>query len=266
MPRIKTLLVCFFLMSTITHAQTFFSQTLEGQIKSEDKDVADVHVLNTTSGRATITDVQGFFKIVARPNDTIYFSAVHYKKKEIVVSLEMLNSKMIFVTLESFTNELDEVIVRPFNLSGDLSLDMKSLEIDPVVTASTLNLPNAYAKNYTQSERLLKEAAMPKFNIGMLLSLPVNPIINAITGRTKMLKNRVTVDKKYAHTQAIEQSIVDSLFINELKIPKENRADFMYFCEVDEEFQVLSTGPDELKLWAYLRKKSEVYRKNNELD
>jgi hypothetical protein len=118
----------------------------------------------------------------------------------------------------------------------------------------------------TQSERKLQEASSGLYSLRRPLAVGLNPIINAITGRTKMLKNRVAVEKKYAQTQAVEASIVDSLFIVNLKIPKEKIADFMYFCEVDNEFQQLVALNDQLKLWEYLLRRSKLYRENNELD
>lgn len=247
-------------------AQNFFSHELEGKVLSKDKDVADVHVMNITTGKAVITDIEGYFKIAVRLNDTLLFSAVQYKKKKVVLSQDMMSSKLIYVHLEEFMNQLDEVVVRPFNLSGDLTKDMESLQTEEVVTASTLGLPNAYVKPLTQSERLLSEAAMPKFNIGMLLSLPFNPIINEITGRTKMLKRRVAVDNNYARTQRVTEFYADSLYVTDLKIPKLRIDDFMYFCEVDSSFNAIVNTQDQFKIWEFLRKKSLVYRENNELD
>ncbi|PCJ92727.1 MAG: hypothetical protein COA50_15610 [Flavobacteriaceae bacterium] len=247
-------------------AQNFFSHELKGRVHGNGKDVANVHVMNTTSGKAVITDVIGNFAIPVKLNDTLFFSAVQYKKKQLVISKDMMKSSLINVYLEDFVNELDEVVLRPYDLSGDLSKDMGNIKIEAVVTASTLGLPNAYVKPLTQSERLLSEAAMPKFNIGMIFSLPFNPIINEITGRTKMLKKRVALDKKYVQTQSVQALYVDSIFVSELKIPVERIADFMYFCEVDEGFDSIVSIKDELKIWEFLKKKSLVYRENNKLE
>ncbi|NJB70747.1 hypothetical protein GGR42_001209 [Saonia flava] len=262
----KILFVFLFMASASMGAQNFFSHQLEGKVQSDNKDVADVHVMNTTTGRATITDQEGYFEIVVKLNDTLLFSAVQYKRKQVVISQTMLESSLVYVPLEEFMNELDEVVVRPFNLSGDLTKDMENLEIGPVVSASTLGLPNANAKTFTQSERLLKEASMPKFNMGMLLSLPFNPIINEITGRNKMLRKRVAIDSQYARTQRVTNYYVDSLYVSELKIPRDKIDDFMYFCEVDENFNAVVDTHDQLKIWEFLKGKSLVYRENNGLD
>lgn len=252
--------IYFFLACFCSQAQTLSSTNLQGKVVSETKDIADVHVLNTTTKKATITNAYGYFSIPVRLNDTLVFSAVQFKRKEMVISTSMLESKIIFVTLEEGLTELDEVVVMPYNLSGTLDQDVENLETEPVVTASTLGLPNAYVKPPTKAERELYEAVS---GAGLV---PLNPILNAISGRTKMLKKRLARDKKYARTGRVRAFYADSLFIGELKIPEAKIDDFMYFCEVDTEFSALVDTHDRLKIWSFLRQKSVVYRENNGLE
>lgn len=240
-------------------AQTLFSTKLEGRVYSKEGDVAATHVLNTTTQRATITDSKGFFSIPAKLNDTIIFSAVQFKRKQIVVTVSILESKLVSIPLEDVLTELDEVVVMPYNLTGDMTRDMNRLETDPVVTASTLGLPNAYVKVPTKAERELYAATVNPF-------MSFDPLINAITGRTKMLKKRVARDEKYARTQRVREFYADSVFRNDLKIPETRIDDFMYFCEVDSAFQTAVDSHDRLRIWGFLRKKSVIYRKSNELD
>ena len=266
MPKNSNLFFLFFCISTASWAQTSFSQRLEGKVFSNDKGVPDVHVMNTTAQKATISDDEGGFSITAGLNDTLLISAVQFKRKTVVVSAAMLSSTSIYIPLEEFVNELDEVVVRPYDLSGDLAKDMQNLRTGQVISSSTLGLPNADVKPMMQSERLLKEASMGPLTLGTFTSVPFNPIINAITGRTKMLKKRVARDKKYLRTQEIRHSFADSLFVTQLKIPEEKIDDFMYFCEVDESFNALARSDDTIAIWRFLLKKSTIYRENNDLD
>ncbi|MEB8347348.1 carboxypeptidase-like regulatory domain-containing protein [Flavobacteriaceae bacterium KMM 6898] len=247
-------------MGVSVGAQSFFSKELEGRVLNESGDVAATHVMNTTTNRATITSVEGFFKIAAHLNDTLVFSAVQFKKKEVVVTQSILQSKSLFITMEDALTELDEVVVRPFYLSGDISKDLESLETEPVVTASTLGLPNAYVIPMTQTERILNEATTG----GGIV--PLNPILNGISGRTKMLKKRLEIEEKYARTDRVRAFFSDSLYVQNLKIPITKIDDFMYFCEADIAFSSLVDTHDRLKIWSFFRKKSIVYRENNDLE
>jgi hypothetical protein len=252
MPRNKKFFLFFFLIVINASAQSIFSK-LEGKVTNLDKGIADVHVMNTSSNRATITDAEGRFSISTKLNDTILFSAVQYKRMSLVISRAMLESRSIIVPLEEFINELDEVVVRPYNLSGDLNRDMNSLNKEKVYVASTLGLPNAYVKPITQAERKLNEATTG----GGLV--PLNPIINAISGRTKYLKKVLASQEKYARTIRVREYYADSLFVKYLKIPENKIEDFMYFCEVDNAFSAVVDSHDKLKIWEYLKLRSSSY-------
>lgn len=252
----NSVFIVFTLIIITAKAQTF-SKKIEGKVYSKNGDVAATHVLNTTLNKATITDIEGDFSINASVNDTIVFSAVQFKKKQMVVTQDILAQKITYILLEELVNELDEVVVKPFYLSGNIGNDLKTLAIEPVVTASTLGLPNAYVIPPTKAEREMFEA---KSGGGLV---PINPIINAITGRTKMLKERVARNSKYARTQRVRAFYVDSIYVKELNIPLNKIDDFMFFCEVDTTFSSLVKTHDKFKIWEFLKKKSVIYRKNN---
>lgn len=256
----------FFFIFISLVGQTRVTKKLEGTVKSKNGDVAATHVLNNTSNQATITNIDGYFSLPVQLNDTLIFSAVQFKKKEFIVTQAVLVQKSLIVFLDDALTELEEVVVTPYNLTGNLNDDVDNLDIGEVVSASSLGLPNANVKPLMQSERLLREASFGPLTLGTFTSVPFNPIINAITGRTKMLKKRVARDKKYARTVRVRKLYSDSLFINDLKIPKLKIEDFMWFCEIDDEFQTTVDSHDHLKIWEFLRKKSIIYRKNNELD
>ncbi|WP_396590440.1 hypothetical protein [Allomuricauda sp. R78024] len=261
--RIKLLFSLLFLVAFSVSAQ---QKELRGKVYSKGKDVVGVVVQNVTTEKAVITDIDGNFSILIKLNDTLIFSAVQFKRKILPVNEVLFNTSFITVPLEEFVNELSEVVVKPYDLSGDLGQDLGGLQLEKDVSAEALGLPNAHQKIPSQSQRKLQQATFGKFNVGMILTPPLDPIINAITGRTKMLKNRVKVDKAYARTQRVQDFYVDSLFVVTLKIPSEKIEDFMYFCEVDEQFQQTVDSKDKLKLWDFLVLKSRAYRKNNSLD
>ncbi|WP_223170375.1 carboxypeptidase-like regulatory domain-containing protein [Maribacter aquimaris] len=259
MTRSRLLLPLFFVLGAGVGAQTLPSKQLEGRVYSDSGDVAATHVLNVTSKKASITDQDGFFSITVRLNDTLVFSAVQYKRKTMRVTQSVLESKLLYVPMEELINQLDEVIVMPYNLTGNMATDLGRTIIDPVVTSSTLGLPNAYVKLPTKAERELFAATANPI-------MSFDPLINAITGRTKMLKQRVARNKTYERTQRVRAFYADSLYTTEFKIPQGNIDDFMYFCEVDPVFQTLVDSHDRFKIWEFMRRKSVVYRENNRLD
>lgn len=251
-----------------------YSTELKGRVYSADADVAATHVSNISSNRGAITNATGFFTISVQLNDTLVFSAVQYKRKEVVVTIEVLKIDVFNVLLEPSLTELDEVVVTPYNLSGDLKRDINKIKVGPIVTASTLGLPNAYVKVKTQNERRLFEADNGKFiKIGFdstsfdpVFYINLNKILNRVTGRTKVLKKYVAIDKEIALLQKVKQFYPDSVFVQDLKIPKTKINDFMNFCEVDSTYTEVVETNDVLRIWEFLYRNSLIYRKNNALN
>jgi len=64
----------------------------------------------------------------------------------------MLESTLVSVPLEDEPAQLDEVVLRRYNVFGDIAKNM-----GPVVTAQPLGLPNAYVRIPTKAERELFE-------------------------------------------------------------------------------------------------------------
>tara|TARA_R110002051_G_scaffold241712_1_gene302102 strand:- start:70516 stop:71298 length:783 start_codon:yes stop_codon:yes gene_type:complete len=249
-------LIFLFCCSTLSFGQDFLYHSLQGRVISADNDVSATHVLNISASKAGITDAAGFFTITAKLYDTLVFSAIQFKTKQLVVSQEMLASKSIFVTLEASLTELDEVIVMPYNLSGELKRDMNNMQVTPALTAASLGLPNSNVKVMPQSERQLYSAQ----NGGSIIK-----VLNIITGETKRLKEFAAEQRSYRRTEFIRRSYHDTLYVKQLKIPKEKIDDFMHFCEIDAEFARTRTN-DKLRLWEIMLAKSVIYRKNNALE
>lgn len=221
-----------------------------------------MHVLNLTADRATITNLNGYFTLSAQVNDTIRFSSVQFDNKDLVISYEMLES-FIVVRLATSLTELEEVVVWPYMLSGNLLKDLDAVEIEALITASSLDLPNANANERIQSERLLYTARTWDFRV---VSVKLDPLINAISGRTKMLKERVARDLKESRYNEVYNNLDKSFLAKELKIPQDRVYDFYYFCETDSAFDSIVQLNVKGDILRFMMEKSNTYRKNNELD
>lgn len=261
----SNLLLLFLLFCFTGFAQVLGTKLLKAEITAVDGDITGVVVQNINLDRATITDLDGTFEIAVRLNDTLVFSALQFKKKRLPISAALMNTSFVSVVLEPFVNQLREVTVNPYGLTGQLGKDIGRIPLGKDVSAEGLGLPNAHVKIPTQSERKLQEASKGMYSFRNPLRVGLNPILNAITGRTKMLKNRVKIESTYARTQRVQKFYVDSIIEADLKIPKSKIADFMYYCEVDPEFQAMVDTQDHLKIWDFLVLKSKYYRKNNGL-
>ena len=165
-------------------------KVLDGLVKANE-DVDGIHVLNKSYLKFTITDTDGSFSIRARVGDTLIFSSLRYRIKEVMIDQRIWDRGELNIKLEEQVNELDEVIVGKI-LTGSLGSDIENFEISEEVNFWSLGIPGYTGRPKTKQERLLNEATTG----GGII--PLNPILNWITGRTKRLKNNIRFEKDEA--------------------------------------------------------------------
>ncbi len=262
-PRSCLLILGLLLALTVSAQQSSistFPTEIEGRTVENGEGIPDVHILNLSARTATITNADGVFRLEVSLGDTLMISAVRYMRLMWIISPEALEAGEIEIPLQPFVNELDEVVVSPYALTGDLAEDLTRVPENKAPTSYSLNLPNATARKYTQTENRLNEATT---GAGLV---PLNPLLNAITGRTKRLKKQLAVENRFAKLMEIRQPFADSVFVDQLGIPEERLSDYLYYCEVDSLFNDVAYSGDQLRIWAFFRRKGEEYRKNNDLD
>ena len=78
-------------ISTLTFSQQQI-EFVKGNVQSETSKLIlqNVHVLNLTKVKGTITSNKGEFEIQAKVNDTLYFSYIGYKPLKIVVTNDLI--------------------------------------------------------------------------------------------------------------------------------------------------------------------------------
>lgn len=253
-----------FIVLVLIGFQNMFSQSIEiiGRVESK-TNFENIHVINKTAQVFTITDKKGYFNITVKLNDTLTFSSIQHKLKAIVVSNEMILNKAVVVMLDEQVNELDEVIVGKV-LTGDLFSDIKNTEGDAPINFYDVGIPGYTGKPATQSERRLSEAGefKPKMLLGLLGgSIPLDPILNGLSGRTKMLKRRVEIEGKEKLIQSIKGRLAKDFFISN-PLEEALRMDFFYFCADDENFITYCKNQSDFKILIFLRMKYRQYLEN----
>ena len=238
---------------------------LKGRVKSLSNDVSNVLVINLSSKKSTITDTLGLFTIAVKLGDPIRFSAVQYLAKQIIVTDSILNKGKVLVNLEEKVINLDEVMVTPYNLTGNIDHDIERLGIKPIVTSSSLALPNADIEVVTQSERLLLEADSGKYvyYYGIALIINLHKIMNRTSGRTKSFEDMVARDEIMAIEKEIIAKFSKETMSMDFDIPIENIDGFLTYCLSQTDFPELSDKPSTIEIWEYLRNKSSEYKKAN---
>ncbi len=109
-----------------------------------DDTMESVHVVNLNQVIGTITNKKGEFAITAAVNDTLYFSFLGYKSQKIRVTNDMFKFEDTKISLTELAYALEEVIVRPYQLTGYLEIDVKNLPINNAYQYSISGLSVGY--------------------------------------------------------------------------------------------------------------------------
>ena len=208
----NTLLLFFILITQISIGQTTAAKEILGQIFEQSTFVEGVNIINNTSQAATASDANGMFSIVAKEGDVLVFSSVNLEPLQRRITSEDLKSALLQIKMIAKEIELKEVVVNE----------------NANITAENLGIISSDQKKYTPAERKVYTAT----------STPGDMLLNAISGRTAMLKKEVEVEKKEALFRKMEYLFEDNYYTERLKIPAEDIKGFQLYCIDDAEFAV----------------------------
>ncbi|WP_417876441.1 carboxypeptidase-like regulatory domain-containing protein [Winogradskyella sediminis] len=124
----KKILLLLFAMTTLTaFSQAVERVTINGRIVVATDDKEGVAVFNSSTNKGTYTDADGNFEIQVALNDVIEFGALQFQDFSVTITDKVLISKQLTVILVEEVNKLDEVVILPFDLTGNLRADLENV-------------------------------------------------------------------------------------------------------------------------------------------
>ncbi len=118
-----------------------FQGTVENEIT--ESPMQNVHVINLNKVVGTITNKKGEFEIEVSPMDTLYFSYVGHKPLKVSVTRDMIKFGNSKFKLTGLAFALEEIILRPYELTGYLEIDVKNVPINSATRYSISGLTNS---------------------------------------------------------------------------------------------------------------------------
>lgn len=96
---------------------------------ANDVPIENAHIINLNQVQGAITSEGGNFEIVAAVNDTLYFSYLGFKPIQVKVTNDWLKYGEVKVKMTEIGIALEEVVVRPVQLTGYLEIDARNIPI-----------------------------------------------------------------------------------------------------------------------------------------
>ena len=185
--------------ATIINAQT--SDPLES-----------VHVINLSQIKGTITNQEGKFTIAAMANDTILLSYLGFKTIKVRVTNDMLSFQNTKIELTELAYALEEVVLKPYQLTGYLEIDIKKLPVDTAFQYSISGLNVSYES-------------------GARRPTSVSKVLGAILNPADLLRN--LFGKKPRQMKKLRQMKEDN-YIKDLLATKFDRETLIALLQIEE--------------------------------
>lgn len=238
----------FFLIPIGVFSQNTPMKIIYGKIQNEALPVQGVFVSNLTTGEFSNTNREGVFSIKVHLGDTLSFIHLSFQTFSERVTNKMLSMDLVVIQVSDKVNTLDEVEVNAF----------------PNINAVSLGILDHQPEQLTTNQRRLRTAGdfKPVHLLGLLGgSLPVDPIINKISGRTKRIKKLVKFDREEDYFDFILEHHKDFI-TSELEFSQEELNRFVYFLIDDDQIQTSIETENHAQLQYFIQDLALQYRED----
>ncbi len=265
------LLVSFLLITSLSFSQVIERVEINGKIIVKDNDIEGVTVYNTSSEKGTITDFDGNFTIEVGLNDRLEISALQFKRFVVIVDEGIVAQKKMTIFMVEALNKLPEVVVSPYDLSGNILVDVNRVKtLNLPFEAENFNLENVpidlTPDNKTKAYNTFVRGAGGKADmhggdvIG-LVSFLLKPLFKKKKRKTDIEKYN---DRVQASTQDVGVLDLRQMYTNEymsqvFSIPEDRVNEFIVFVEDQGlDYNLLKKGR-EMEFIDFLVKQSESF-------
>lgn len=243
-------------------AQSSNRVTIEGTIQMpEGEDAQGISIYNTTSNRGTVTNEQGAFKIPVAAGDSLVISAIQFQEFTVVINEAVIDSRQININVNEVVNQLPEVVVSPFDLTGNVTVDITRLRVVQVPdTLNSFRVQSMYfeadaAPNYQGPPRnTALDMNYRTMEHGLNFANLVRHLL--VTGRRAQAERRPVNLDTY-----VRDIYSDEFFREHLDIERENITDFIYYADENGLDEEMMKEGNELDLIEFLVRQSRNYKR-----
>ena len=267
---VKQLLFVLFIFLPIS----LFSQEID-RIKVSGKvtaplgeDIEGISIYNISSQMGTVTSPEGLFELNVAENDRISVTALQFSTFTVIVDSGVIESEMMGIYLNPVVNQLEEVIVRPYDLLGNVTADVSRIQTANVVPHWDLSYESLEfdyefsADQYTSVKGNKAEEAY--FNGQYQASLDFIGLAGLLFPKKKRKTFRELNSEKNLVANSLRQRFSNSYLSLVFGIQEELANDFIFFVEENGMQRRWLKQENEILLLDFMHQKSDAYKKLRE--
>ncbi|MQP25789.1 carboxypeptidase-like regulatory domain-containing protein [Flavobacterium sp. LMO8] len=201
--------------------------------------MGNVHVINASRVKGTVTTPSGTFEINAKVNDTLLFTYLGYETIKVKVTNDWIkqNPTKIYLTEKAYV--LDEVVVAKYNLTGYIEVDTRLIPVsDDSYRYSISGLNAGYEGGNSKPGAIAKVLGA--------ISNPADLLYNVFGKRPKEMKKLKEMKKddtvrNLLATKFDRETLAALLEINKDDIPQilQNCNYSEYFIQTANDLQIM---------------------------
>lgn len=228
----KYFVVFFFMfLTSIGFAQeTNLSLKVSGTIVNDDNNqpLSYANIINVNKVKGTTTDTKGNFEIEVSVSDTLHVSLLGFQSIKVRVTNDWVKNKTTTIKLTEKAIALEEVIIRPFNLTGYLEVDSKLIPTKENFRYSISGLSQGYEGGQYAPEAFGKV-------LGAIFN-PADMLYNFFGKKPKELKRLKELKKDDTVRKALESKYDREMIATLLGIDKNEIPEILKRCSYSESF------------------------------
>lgn len=268
----KLLLVLIFIVPFVGLSQQIERVMVEGVITAPPgEDLEAISIYNVSSQKGTITNENGEFSLEVGVNDRVLFSALQFQKFTVIVDEGIVANKVMKIYVNPAILQLDEIIVRPHDLTGNIIVDASRIKTSDPLAAMNLSWEDLnYGFEFSDDKSSgvensgMREVPSAGLNILYPFVLLADLIFKKSDSKPKKLNPLDEMKLDDASFVALNQRFQKSYFTDVLLLPEERIENFIYFIIENGFTADLLKENNELKLMDFLEKQSKIYLKTTE--
>lgn len=241
-------------------------------VASSDEALEGIHVYNITSEKGTVTNEEGAFSINVASQDRLQITSIQYQSFTVVVTAAAIAEGTLKIYLNPYINTLDEVLLSPYNLTGDLEADAQRME---VVAVPDIELSYDADADFAPDRfsRIQGNAAQEALGYGNMangLNIKglVELLIKVIFPKKKKqpIQSVDPLEESLGMVRKLQTKYSGTYYTETFGIPAEKVDDFIYFAKENAVTKNMLEPGNEMELLKTLFEQSERYkaRSNNE--
>lgn len=265
--KLKLLLFLYLSATILSFSQDVKRIEISGKIVVNSEDLENVTIYNTSSNRGALTDENGKFKIEVALFDIIEVRALQFQDFTFTIDKNIIDSRKATVFLVEKVNKLKEVVILPYDLTGNLVADMESVKtFNPDLDAIYFGIGDISAYEFPDDEKSKIENIAARgpgndiryqMNGAAIIGMLLKPLFKSNKERKESKKEEMIETSTGLRDYYSARYIADNF-----KIPEDKIDEFVLYVESHGlDYSLLKKGK-EMEFLEFLKQKSDEFLKS----